>query len=182
MLTTFYGEDAMNICKEFQTYSLATQSFCFLLNFLQEHNQNLVRKISIPVFNNTSDRMVLANHTLKQLNIIDDMSMDGKNSGQLSSVLSLLNKCCSPIGRRMFQSQILNPTTDEEWLTAEYNMIETILDEKNSYFIEFFRKQIGQIRDVEKIIRQIVLHKIYPSSIYQLYKSIFIVKQTKYIF
>jgi DNA mismatch repair protein MutS len=121
--------------------------------------------------------MVLANHTLKQLNIIDDMSMDGKNSGQLSSVLSLLNKCCSPIGRRMFQSQLLNPTTDEEWLTAEYNIIDTILDEKNNYFIEFFRKQIGQIRDIEKIIRQIVLHKIYPSSIYQLYKSIFIVKQ-----
>ena len=177
ILSTFYGEDAMNICKEFQTYSLATQSFCFLLNFLQEHNQNLVNKISIPVFNNTSDRMVLANHTLKQLNIIDDMSMDGKNSGQLSSVLSLLNKCCSPIGRRMFQSQLLNPTTDEEWLTAEYNIIDTILDEKNNYFIEFFRKQIGQIRDIEKIIRQIVLHKIYPSSIYQLYKSIFIVKQ-----
>jgi len=177
ILSTFYGEDTMNICKEFQTYSLATQSFCFLLNFLQEHNQNLVRKISIPVFNNTSDRMVLANHTLKQLNIIDDMSIDGKNSGQLSSVLSLLNKCCSPIGRRMFQSQLLNPTTNEEWLTSEYNMIETILEEKNNYFIDFFRKQLGQIRDIEKIIRQIVLHKIYPSSIYQLYKSIFIVKQ-----
>jgi DNA mismatch repair protein MutS len=177
ILSTFYGEDAMNICKEFQTYSLATQSFCFLLNFLQEHNQNLVRKISIPVFNNTSDRMVLANHTLKQLNIIDDMSIDGKKSGQLSSVLSLLNKCCSPMGRRLFQSQFLNPTKDEEWLTSEYNMIDTILEEKNNYFIEFFRKQLGQIRDIEKIIRQIVLHKIYPSSIYQLYKSIFIIKQ-----
>jgi DNA mismatch repair protein MutS len=177
ILSTFYGEDAMNICKEFQTYSLATQSFCFLLNFLQEHNQNLVRKISIPVFNNTSDRMVLANHTLKQLNIIDDMSIDGKKSGQLSSVLSLLNKCCSPMGRRLFQCQFLNPTKDEEWLTSEYNMIETILEEKNNYFIEFFRKQLGQIRDIEKIIRQIVLHKIYPSSIYQLYKSIFIIKQ-----
>jgi DNA mismatch repair protein MutS len=92
ILTTFFGEESVNVCSEFDTHSIATQAFCYLMNFLQEHNPHLVRKIAIPTFNNTSDRMILANHTLKQLNIIDDFSLDSKRNAQLSSVLSFLNK------------------------------------------------------------------------------------------
>ena len=80
ILGKYYGEDAYNVCREFHMYSVATQSFCFLLDFLQDHNQNLVRKLTTPTFMNSSRRMVLANHTLKQLNIIDDNSVDGKKN------------------------------------------------------------------------------------------------------
>ena len=177
ILSSFFGEEAQQICVEFQTHTFATQSFCYLLNFIQEHNPDLVRKIAIPTFNNTSSRMVLANHTLKQLNIIDDSSMDGNNKNQLSSVLSFLNKCCSPIGRRRFQIQLTNPTFDEKWLNTEYQMITELLSENYTGMITMFRKQISQIRDLEKICRQIVLRKIYPSSIYHLYNSIQIIQQ-----
>ena len=177
VLSNYYGEEILSICSEFQTNVMATQSFCFLLNFLQEHNANLVRNISIPEFNNSSDRMILANHTLKQLNIIDDLSLDSKKNGNLSSVLSLLNKCCSPLGKRMFQYQLLNPTSNIEWLNNEYSIIETMLLPENLQFIDMFRKSLTQIRDIEKICRQLVLLKVYPSSIFHLYKSIYIIKQ-----
>jgi DNA mismatch repair protein MutS len=177
LLSSYYGEEILNICSEFQTNIMATQSFCFLMNFLQEHNTNLVRNVSIPEFNNSSDRMTLANHTLKQLNIIDDLSIDSKKNGHLSSVLSLLNKCCSPIGRRMFQYQLLNPTTNIEWLNNEYSITETMLLPDNSHFIDMIRKNLTQIRDIEKICRQLVLAKVYPSSIYYLYRSVYIIKQ-----
>jgi DNA mismatch repair protein MutS len=66
ILSTFFGEESYQVCSEFSNNEIATQSFCFLLNFIQEHNPNLVKKIEQPIFNNTSHRMVLANHTLKQ--------------------------------------------------------------------------------------------------------------------
>ena len=172
MLSTFYGEETYQLCTEFETHAVATQAFCYLLNFIQEHNPNLVRKIGLPVFNNTSDRVILANHTLRQLNIIDDHTNDSKKSGHLSSVLAFLNKCCSPMGRRKFQSQLLNPSFNEEWLTSEYKMIETVLLPNNEVLIQPFRKILGEMRDLDKICRQLVLQKIYPSSIYHLYKSI----------
>lgn len=172
ILTSFYNEETFDLCSEFHENIMATQSFCFLLNFIQEHNPDLVRKISIPTFNNTSDRMVLANHTLMQLNIIDD---GNHNHGQYSSVLSFLNKCCSCIGKRKLQYQITNPTFDEDWLIQEYNMISKTLD--NYVMIDAFRKILLKIKDVEKIIRQIVIKKIYPSSIANLYKSIDCVSQ-----
>ena len=70
ILGQMYGEEAITICAEFNTHVIAVQSFCYLLNFIQEHNPNLVRNIGLPDFDNKSDRLILANHTLKQLNII----------------------------------------------------------------------------------------------------------------
>jgi DNA mismatch repair protein MutS len=174
ILSNFFGEEAYDLCNEFQTYNMATQSFCYLLNFVQEHNAQLVRKISIPEFNNTSTRMILANHTLSQLNIIHDMN-SGSKHGQFSCVLSFLNKCCSSMGKRRFQYQLLNPNFDEEWLNTEYKMIDAFLN--NYYLVDVFRKQLTQIRDIEKISRQLVIKKIYPSSIAYLYKSIENIKQ-----
>ena len=175
ILCTFFGEDTYDVCSEFNLYAMATQSFCYLLDFIQEHNPNLVRKIAIPTFNNTSDRMVLANHTLKQLNIIDDLSNDGKRIGQLSSVSSLLNKCCTAMGKRKLYEQITNPTSNETWLNKEYEMTAIMLD--NYYFIDGFRRQLANIRDIEKICRQLLVVRVLPSVAYQLYKSIQIIQQ-----
>ena len=177
LLTTFFKEDTYEVCNEFQTDTIATQSFCYLLNFIQEHNNELVRKISIPEFNNTTDRMILANHTLKQLNIIDDNIMESKQYGNLSSVLTLLNKCCTPMGKRKFQYQLTNPVFDTEWLNSEYMMTDLMLTDDNYAFIDNFRKQMKQIRDMEKMCRQLIVKKIYPSSIYQLYAGIKIIQQ-----
>jgi DNA mismatch repair protein MutS len=177
ILTTFFKEDTYDVCSEFQTDTIATQSFCYLLDFIQEHNSELVRKISIPQFNNTTDRMILANHTLKQLNIIDDNIMESKQYGTLSSVLNLLNKCSTPMGKRSFQYKLTNPVFDVEWLNLEYSMTEQFLSDDNYSLVDNFRKQMKQIRDMEKICRQLVVKKIYPSSIYQLYNGIKIIQQ-----
>lgn len=174
ILTTFFGEESYQLCNEFNNHEVATQSFCYLLHFIQEHNPNLVRKIEQPVFNNTSSRMILANHTLKQLNIINESV---EKHGKYSSVLSFLNKCCTPMGKREFKIQLTNPNFDCEWLNQEYEMTALLLNESNVHFIPLFRKQLVQIRDIEKICRQLVLNKIYPSSIYHLYQSIGIIQQ-----
>jgi DNA mismatch repair protein MutS len=177
ILGTHFKEDTYEVCNEFHQDTIATQSFCYLLDFIQEHNSELVKKIAIPLFNNTTDRMILANHTLKQLNIIDDNMIDSKQYGSMSSVLTLLNKCSTPMGRRKFQYQLTNPVFDMEWLNTEYSMTEVLLNENNYAFVDNFRKQLSQIRDIEKICRQLIVKKIYPSSIYQMYSGFKIIQQ-----
>jgi len=177
IITKFYKEDTYDICNEFQYENIATQAFCYLLDFIQEHNKELIRKISIPEFNNISDRVILANHTLKQLNIIDDEIMESKKYGKYSSVLVLLNKCSTDMGKRKFQYQLTNPVFNVEWLNKEYFMIDLFLNQNNYNFVEPFIKQLKNVRDIEKISRQIIVHKIYPSGMYQLYSSINIINQ-----
>ena len=172
ILATYFGEEAYSICREFQVYPTATQSFCYLIHFIQEHNPNLLVKIALPHCYNSTNRMTLANHTLKQLNIIEDDSEDGKQSGRFSSVSAFLNRCKSAMGRRTFQKQIANPTTNIEWLETEYNRIFSFMTTTQDDCLDDIRRKLGTIRDLEKICRQIVCQKIYPNSIFHLIKSV----------
>jgi len=169
ILNATFGLETFQTCAEFAYYIYATQSYCFLLNFVQEHNPHLLKKIQMPSFKNASKKMILANHTLKQLNIITDHNTDA--TGHLSSVLSFLNKCNTAIGKRKLNEQITNPVFCEEWLEREYEVTAFFL-EKEPDMIDLLRKQLSNIRDIEKITLQIVNKKVYPTTIYTLYKSI----------
>jgi DNA mismatch repair protein MutS len=171
ILSTFYDADTYYTCAEYMNHSIATQSFCYLLNFIQEHNPNLIQKISHPEFQNTSTRVLLANHTLRQLNIINDQNKH--ISRKLSSVLGFLNNTSTSMGYRLFENQLVNPTFDEDWITNEYNMIDLMKTEN----ITVYRKVLSKVNDIDKIARQIVLKKIYPSSIYNLFYSIFHIRE-----
>lgn len=177
ILGTQYGEETYQICGEFTQYPVATQAFVYLLNFIKEHNPNLIRNIYLPTFENASYRVVLANHTLKQLNIIDDATTDGKHAGHLSSVSTFLNKCCSAIGRRKFHTTLVNPTFDIQWLQTEYDMVEYMLEPDQYTMIPMIRKQITSLCDIEKVARQLVTQRIYPCVMYKLYKSLEVVQQ-----
>jgi DNA mismatch repair protein MutS len=177
MLTSFFGDDVYINCSEFSYYIYATQSYCYLLHFIQEHNRHFTKNILMPSFQNMSSRVILANHTLKQLNIISDYSDDGKKRGNLSSVLSFLNKCCTSMGNRLFKAQLTSPTFDEDWLNTEYQMIGYMLEPFSYDMIDNLRKIMTPIRDIEKIGRQLLCRKIYPASIFQLYKSLESIEQ-----
>jgi len=163
ILTKLFGEEAYSVCGEFDACAMATQSFCYLTDFIQEHNPGLIHKISIPSFNNMSERVVLANHTLSQLNMI----------GGSMCVSSFMGKCRTPMGRRLFHEQITNPTFNAEWLENEYAITEKFL--ANPDLIELLRDKLSGVKDIEKMMRQLVLRKLYPASIAQLYDSVQIV-------
>jgi DNA mismatch repair protein MutS len=100
LLERFYSVDDFDTFSQiFYENTIATQSFCFLLDFIYQHNPNLVHKISEPIFENCSDRLILANHSLKQLNIIEDSH---NMTGKFSSVEKMLNACITPMGKRRF--------------------------------------------------------------------------------
>ena len=179
ILSSFFREDTYEVCEEFRQYVVATQSYCYLLHFVQERNPNLVRKIVLPKFDNTTKNMVLANHTLRQLNIIDDgvleMSDARGASSNLRSVGAFLNKCCSAVGRRRFYSQLTHPTFDTAWLNREYDAIAKLLE--NPEMIDAFRKLMREVADLEKMARQLIVRKLNPDSIARLYKSVLAIQQ-----
>jgi len=154
--------------QNFYENNIATQCFCFLLDFIYQHNPHLVTKISEPIFENCSNRLILANHSLKQLNIIDDTNYNGK----YSSVLKMLNECLTPMGKRRFSYHFLNPVTDQDYLQKEYNIIEHMLKNYDTQ-CEFLKLNLYDIKDLAKWERQVFLKKINPKSFYQLYQNLF---------
>ena len=167
----FKIDDYETFIQNFYDNDIATQSFCFLLDFVYQHNQHLVSKISEPVFENCSSRLILANHSLKQLNIIDDNNYTGK----YSSVMKMLNECLTPMGKRKFDYTFLNPTTNVINLEREYNITEHYLDNYDNYN-DFLRQNLSTIKDISKCERQVFLRKISPKLFCVLYNNVSIIK------
>ena len=156
VLTRFYPTMTdTTLMESFSTHSIATQSFCFLLDFVYQHSPNLVRKLSLPIYENYTDKLVLANHSLRQLNIIDD----DRHTGKLRSVSSLLNNCVTSMGKRVFMYNLNNPTTNIEVLNDSYDITEHLL-KVNTW--QTIRKELSTIKDIEKLGRKLIMGKIVP--------------------
>jgi DNA mismatch repair protein MutS len=154
---------------------IATQAFCYLLDFVYQHNPHLVNKISEPIFENCSDRLILANHSLKQLNIIDDGSGEGPSHGRYSSVIKMLNLCSTPMGKRKFAYDVLNPTTNATYLEQEYNITDYLIRNAWNASETVFSK-LKEMKDVSKWMRQIFMKKISPNSLFQMHRNLRLVQ------
>jgi DNA mismatch repair protein MutS len=154
VLSEMYGSNALDVCQEFTDYPTATQSFCYLVDFIQEHNPNLVKNIRLPHFQHT-ERVLLANHTLRQLNIPE--------------LEKMANQCVTAMGKRVFREHLFHPTTDSAWLEQEYHWTQVVIDCKSEACP---RQRLKEMRDVEKMARLIVLRKLAPTAVVQLQKTL----------
>jgi len=161
LIRTFYP-NVVNLLEK----TIAFQALCFLLNYVSQHNANLTQRLQEPHID-TQDVLVLANHSLKQLNILD-----GEYSGEYSSVLKLLNICKTRIGQREMQRIILKPTRNVKYLQDSYDMIDHALRAQYNW------PNLGLIKDIEKIIRKMFLSRATPLDYFYLYESCSIIKDT----
>ena len=172
IVNQFFKQTVANsIIENSLEYTYALQSYVYLLNFIYEHNPNLINKIQEPTVENKTDRMILANHSLQQLNIIDDHNYKGK----LSSVSNLLNNCITTMGSRSFKHSILNPSTHREKIERKYGITEYLLT-TDKYWCNW-RKELNNIKDIEKLNRQIYLKKILPKNLYHFYDNLSILQR-----
>jgi DNA mismatch repair protein MutS len=170
----FFGSDKP-VSLQIITHEVATQALTYLLNFVHEHNPHLVHRITEPAFENCSDRMVLANHSLKQLNIIDDDNGTKNGAGKCSSVYRLLNNCMTPMGARHFRTRLLNPSCCAVKIQREYDITDHLLRGSAEGWTDAWRPQLAQLRDLEKFNRLIMMRKCAPQMLHSLYGSLFII-------
>ena len=163
MLSSYYKN-----VQSFYDYTIATQSFCFLLDFVYQHNPHLVHQLSEPDWEHTHRNLVLANHSLKQLNMIDDGSV---KPNKYSCVTSMLNDCLTPMGKRKFKELLLTPVCDEDYLQKEYDMTEYMISSTLCF------KELSMVKDLSKWERQVFLKKTTPRSFVQLLDNLSIIQQ-----
>ena len=155
VIEKFYpNNDSTIILNNLQNYCIAIQSFVFLLDFIYKHNPNLVKKLNEPIIENLTERLLLANHSLKQLNII----LDNRSKGKNSCLSNLLNNCITPMGKREFNYNLLNPITNKDILNKSYDITEHLLENN---WLEY-RSELVNIKDMEKLRRKLILKKISP--------------------
>ena len=148
----------------------ALKSLCFLMNFMSELCSDLTYKLQQPIFDNIKNKLLLANHSIRQLNIISN-----NNNNQYSSVHNLVNKCSTPMGRRNLKDKLLHPTNDEKYLNDEYKIIEHFKDNWDKY--SYLRSELKKIKDIEYFYRKIIFKKIIPNELSEFYKNLKIIEE-----
>lgn len=172
------------------TYAIASQSYCFLLDYVHQNNPHLVSNIELPVFENKSDRVVLGNHSLKQLNIIQHHSKNNEQSKystsyiesyssvikavkkRHSSVCDLLNFCKTSMGTRLFYYTMTHPHSDVTVLNKIYDITGYCCDTMESGVFLTLISSLSSMCDMEKVMRKIHINRVTYDDISKLYATL----------
>ena len=181
--------------EKYRMLPLATQSFCFLLDFIQSHNARLLFDIEQPTLNSDIQSVVLANNCLEQLNVIEpyeQLNIKKRNQNHSRSLISLLDECVTTIGRREYYLLFQNPITNATSLNQSYHLIEHILTKQNSIdkqtsasgvfmcsnnYVHSIRNILKKIYDIECIKCKIHIKRITPRDIHVLHQNILACKE-----
>lgn len=163
------------------------------LEYIFQHDTTILTLLERPEIHRSSGQyLMLANNCLQQLDIIDptantrvsQMSRDSElvadnqinNTRRKISLLDLLDKTKSVIGRRLFRQRLSTPITDPVELQARYGLIGQVIDIHKEYLAKpgaeqintpfsRLRHSLGQIRDIPKFMRKIATNKLVPADI-----------------
>jgi DNA mismatch repair protein MutS len=144
---------------------MITESLATLIHFVIEHDIHIVQKLNMPRIIDNRRFMYLGNNALEQVGIIS------KDRNEFT-LLRMLDKSSTAIGRRLLKERLLNPIMDKEELERRYNLIERV-----SSHTRFLDETLRGIYDLERLSRRLNLARLHPFEINHLYESMLSVKE-----
>jgi DNA mismatch repair protein MutS len=144
---------------------MITEALAILINFVIEHDYHIVQKLSMPRIIDNRRFMYLGNNALEQMGII---SKDRREF----TLLKMMDKSSTAIGRRLLKERLLNPIMEKEELERRYNLIERV----NSH-VRFLDETMRGIYDLERLSRRLNLCRLHPFEMNHIYDSILSVKE-----
>ena len=136
-------------------------SLVSLLDFVNNHQSNLINKLQVPELFENSNNLYLGNRSLEQLNVLP--------INNNKSLFNIISSAKSILGKRFLRNELSNPISNINILNNRYNLIESFIDDNVSENISIY---LENINDIEKIIRKMEINIVNPSEISQLFKSL----------
>jgi len=146
---------------------LATISFCYMIQYVYEHDESLVTNLNLPNELEKNKQMSIEYNSSQQLNIVNQTNSNVSSNEK--SLIKILNRCCTSFGKRMFWNWLLCPIIDINELERRYNSIEFFKKnvENKKLYIEV-RKCLKNMYDIQKYFRKISLDKLTPNEWYNI--------------
>jgi len=144
---------------------MITESLAILIDFVIEHDIHIIQKLDYPKIIDNRRFMYLGNSALEQMSVI---SRDKKEF----TLLKMLDKSATAIGRRLLKERLLNPIMEKEELERRYDLIEKV-SSHTRYLDEIMRG----IYDLERLSRRLDLGKLHPFEMNHIYESMLSVKE-----
>ena len=144
---------------------MITESLAILIHFVVEHDYHIVQKMAMPRLIDNRRFMYLGNNALEQMGII---SKDRREF----TLLKMLDRSATAIGRRLLKERLLNPIMEEGELNRRYNLIERL-----SSHVRYLDEMMRGVYDLERLSRRLSLGRLHPFEMNHLYDSMLAVKE-----
>ena len=135
-----------------------TLSFMLALHHIYLHKADLINNIEEPVLLDNIDFLTISADGVRQLNVV---SNNNNYRGKGDSLVTILNKCKTGMGRRYFKERLLAPSMDVNKIEESYNNIDLFIHDN---FYGQIRTQLSKITDLEKSLRKMGLEETYETS------------------
>jgi len=120
---------------------MITESLAILIDFVIEHDIHIIQKLDLPKIIDNRRFMYLGNSALEQMGVV---SRDKKEY----TLLKMLDKSATAIGRRLLKERLLNPIMEKEELERRYDLIEKV-----SSHTRYLDETMRGIYDLERLLR-----------------------------
>lgn len=141
----------------------ATTSYVYLLQFAMRHNEAVMNMISRPSILTENDNLIIEYNALRQLNIVHS------NDQKQNSLLHILNRCRTAIGRRFFKDVLLNPVTSPSILEKRYDEVDALL---NGKAYEVVTRELSRMYDLERLARKMAMNRMHPADFCQVHDTV----------
>ena len=165
-----------------------------LLEFVLSHDKTIIEKLEKPeIIYNSEKYLMLANNSLEQLDIIDNLRSETSNklTSKRKSLLDLLDNTRTPLGKVLLRQRLSIPITDCEELNNRYTIIGELLDLHSNYAgslagkndkygspLHQLRNKIVNVKNIDNYLRKMITGKILPCDIGTYMDSLLHIKNT----
>ena len=144
---------------------MISESLAILINFVIEHDIHIIQKLSSPTLIDNRRFIYLGNNALEQLGII---SKDKKES----TLLKMIDKSSTAIGKRVLKERLLNPILEKEELERRYDLIEKVTP-----YMQYLDEILRGVYDLQRLSRRLSLGRLHPFEINHIYDSILNIRE-----
>lgn len=171
MMRSIYPQCGMESPIEFfnlSKYSYAIIALTCTFCFIDQHNKNLINELKNPKYFDEYKYMILGNNAQYQLNVIDYYNWN-KIDTKFDSLNSIVNNCCTSMGKRYLKNRLCSPYTNQQIIQTYYDRTEKVL---NLSIWDEIRDYLKEITDLDKLFRKMSIKYVQPYELYLIYKSL----------
>lgn len=175
ILNNVYAPNAHNFdiisTLELDDINFGRLSLCIALNYINNHNPNILSKIQYPEIYHYDTKVYYGNNIIHQLNIFPVTDIHKKfytTSTAFRSLYDVINETKTPMGKRFLHDELVEPSTDIAILNQRYKDIDKLIG-KN--LIDELSIHMN-FNDIERLNRRIILGIAQPTEFYMWYQNL----------
>lgn len=158
-------------------YTVGLKAYICMLDFAYIHGDIITKKIRKPSIITDQKKLILNHNSIQQLEIIADKNKTRFKETKYDSLISILSKCSTSMGKRLFRERLCQPITDSKILQQRYDQIEYFrspLTDNDSEPVPRYRRYeayLTSVGDLERHHRSVQMGSLLPSAFGSVHRS-----------